>query len=152
MVLDDDVSRQCDFIREDVVITNDAIMRHVRSDHEEVARSDARRLVFAVRAMQRAKLANQIIVANLEKTSLAAKFNVLRLPANHGVLENAVSRADSCKPFDHGIGANLAIWPDFYVIFDDGCRMDLHLLGFEHNGVLWILQILFIMQGVCGFE
>ena len=152
VVLDDDVTREGDFICEYVVITNVAIMRHVGSDHQEVARSDTRRLIFAVRAMQRAKLANLIIVADLEIASLAAKFNVLWLTADDGVFENAVSRADFCKPFDHGVGADLAIWADFYVIFDDCCRMDLHLLGFEHNGVLWILQILFIMQAFVWFE
>jgi hypothetical protein len=39
------------------------------------------------------------------------------------VFEDAIAGANSGKPFDDCIGANLAIRTDFYVIFDDGCRV-----------------------------
>ena len=73
-----------------------------------------------------------------------------RLAAHHRMFENAVSGADFRVLLDYGIGPNIAIWADFHVIFDDSCRMDRHLPGFEDNRVLWILQILFMMHRCCG--
>jgi hypothetical protein len=88
VVLDDDMSRQRDFVGEDVVVADHAVVRHVTADHEKVARADARRFTFAARPMQRAKLANHVVVADFEITLLAAKFHVLRLAAHDGMLEN----------------------------------------------------------------
>ena len=152
MILDDDMSRERDFIREDVVAADLAVVRHMAADHEKIARADPRRLTFAAGPVKRTKLPNLIIVADFEITPLAAKLHILRLAAHHGMLKNPVSGPESGKPFDQGIGRDVAIWADFDVIFDYRCRMDRHLQGFEDNGVLWILQILFIMQDCLGLS
>jgi hypothetical protein len=134
-------------------------MGHVHSNHEEVTRADARRFSLAVGPVKSAKLADLVIVANFEKTLLALELHVLWLAANHGVLENPVSRADSGKSLDDGVGADLAVWADFHIILDYGCGVNSHfwlnlqnLQDFEDNGVLWILQILFMMHDVVCFE
>ena len=43
------------------------------------------------------------------------------------MLEDPVSRADSRESLDDGVGADLAIWADFHVIFDYGCGVNSHL-------------------------
>src|SRR5689334_5007301 len=134
------------FIREDVVVADDAVVRYVYADHKKVARADAGRLPRAVRAMKRAKLADDVVIANLEKALFALELNVLRLAADDGVFVDAITRSEPRKALDHGISADLAIWTDFDVRFDYGGRMNRHLQGFEDNRVLWILQILFNMQ------
>ena len=122
-------------------------MRDMYADHEEVARPDARRLTAAIRAVERTKLANDIVVANLEKAFFACELNVLRLATDDGVFVDAIPRAQPRKSLDHSIGADLAIRPNLHVIFNNRGRMYTHLQGFEDNRVLWILQILFIMLG-----
>ena len=67
------------------------------------------------------------------------------------MLVNAIPRAQPRKTFDNGIGGNLAIWANFDVVLDYGGRMNTHLQGFEDNRVLWILQILFMMQPLLRF-
>jgi hypothetical protein len=116
-------------------------------NHKKVARPNPRALPLAVSPVKSTKLANQIIVANLEETLFPFKLNVLRLTAYNGMLKNTVTRTQSSKPFDHSISRNLAIWANFDVVLDYGGRMDMHLQGFEDNRVLWIVQILFMMLG-----
>lgn len=123
VIFDDDMSRECNFVRKNVVVADDAVVRDVRSDHQEVARSDARRLVCAAGPVQRAKLANDVVVADFQVTALAVKLHVLRLAAHDGVFEDAVSGPDFRKLFDDGVSPNLAIWANFHVIFDNGGRM-----------------------------
>ena len=122
-------------------------MRDVRSDHQEVARTDARRLIFTAGPVQRAELANDVVVADLEESLLVLELHVLRLATHDRMLINAITSAQPCKTLDDRIRANLAIWANFDVIFDNSCGMYRHLQGFEDNRVLWILQILFIMLG-----
>lgn len=147
VILDRDMAREGHLICKDIVVANHAIVRDVHTHHEKVARPDARRFTRAVRPVQRTKLANQIIVANLEKTLFPLELGVLRFAAHHGVLVNTVPRAQPRKTLNNCIRRDLAIGANFHVVFDYGGWMNTHLQGFENNRVLWILQILFIMLG-----
>src|SRR5687768_12875693 len=122
------------------------------ADHEKIARADTRRFVFTACPVERAKLTNLIVIPDFEVAALTAELKVLGLTADDRMLENPVSGSEFRIPLDDRISPNLAIWADFHVIFDDCCRMDRHLQGFEHNRVLWILQILFIMHDCLWFE
>src|SRR5690349_8231417 len=136
VVLYCDMSRQRHFIGENVVVADRAVVRHVYPNHEEVARADARRLPCPVRAMKSAKLAHDVVVADLEKALFAFELDVLRLAAKHGVFVDAIPGPEPRKPLDYGISADLAIQTDFHVRFDYGGRMNRHLQGFEDNRVL----------------
>src|SRR5690349_6618738 len=127
VVLDFYMTGQRHFIREDVVVTDDAVVRDVNAHHEEVARADASRLTRAVGAMKRAKLPNNVVVADLEETLLALELDVLRLAADDGVFVNAIARAEPRKALDHGVSADFAVRTDFHVGFDNGGRVDRHL-------------------------
>lgn len=128
MILDEDMSRQCNFIRENVVVADDTVVRHMTPDHQKVARSDPRRFSLAAGPVQRTKLANQVVVPDFEITLLAAELYVLRLAPDDGMLENPVSRAEFGKPLDDGIGGNFTIRTYRHFIFDDGKRSDLDAL------------------------
>jgi hypothetical protein len=52
VILDRDMSCERDVVREDVVVTDFAVVRDVHADHEEVARTDARRFAFTVGAVK----------------------------------------------------------------------------------------------------
>jgi hypothetical protein len=138
-------------IGKNVVVADGAVVRHVYANHEKVPRADAGRLARSIRSMQRAKLANDVVVADLEKTLFAVELNILRLAADDRVLGDAIARSEARKPLDYGVSTDFATWTHFHVVFDYGGRMNVHLQGFEDNRVLWILQILFMMLGVCGF-
>ena len=78
--------------------------------------------------MKSAKLANHIVVADLEIARLAFELHILRLAADDRMLENAVPGADSREPLDDRVGPNLAIWADFDVIFDYRCGVNWHFV------------------------
>jgi hypothetical protein len=136
VILYDDMARKRDFIREDIIAPDDAVVGHVAADHEKVARPDPRRLTFATGPVKRTKFANKVIVADFQITWLAVKFHVLRFATHHGMFENPVSSPEFGMAFDDSISGDLAIWADFHVIFDDRCGMDRHLLDFQDNRVL----------------
>ena len=158
MVLKCDVSGERDFVGEDVVVADHAVVCDVNANHKKVARADTRRFTFAVRAMKGAKLANHIVVANLEMAPLTLELQILRLATEDRMFKNPVPRADFRKPLYDRVGANLTIWANFDFILDYGCGMNGHFLqdlqgfqGVQDNRVLWILQILFMMLGCLAF-
>jgi hypothetical protein len=158
VILDLDVTRERDLVREDVVVADHAVVRDVHAHHKKVARADASSFAFTIRAVKSAILANDIVVADLEITRLAFELHILRLTADHGMFEDAISGPEARVLLNDRVGPDLAIWPNFHVIFDYRCGVNCHfcqnyrnLQDFQDNGVLWILQILFIMRTVVAF-
>src|SRR6185369_1600522 len=119
VVLDRDVTRERNFVCKNIIVADHAVVRDVYPNHEEVARTDPRRLPRAIGPVKRAKLSNDIVVANLEKTRFTLELYILWLSANHRMLENAIPGSDSREAFDDRIGSNLAIRADFDVVFDN---------------------------------
>jgi hypothetical protein len=124
VILNRDVPRERNFVRKNIIVADHAVVRDVHSDHEKVSRTDARRLSLAIGPMKRAELANDIVVADLEESRLTLELHILRLAANHCMLENAIPGADSREALDDRIGSNLAIRADFDVILDDRGRVN----------------------------
>jgi hypothetical protein len=131
VILDRYVPRERDLVREDVVVTDNTVMRDVNADHKKIARSDARRLSLAIRPVKSAELANDVVVTDFQLAGLAFELDVLRFATNHGMLEYPVPGADPGESFDYGIGSDLAIRANFDVILDDGCGMNGHFLRFS---------------------
>ena len=151
------MSGKSDFVSEDIVVADDAVVRDVNADHEEVARTDASCLSLAARAMKRAKLPNHVVVADFEIAPLALKLQILGLAADNSVLENVIPSPDFREFLNDGVGSDLTIWANFDVVFDDCCGMNGHFdriykifQDLQDNRVLWILQILFMMLGCLG--
>src|ERR1044071_855353 len=71
VVFDCHVARERRAVREHVVVAYEAVVRDVRADHEEVAGAYARLTALAARAVDGRVLANQVVVANDERASLA---------------------------------------------------------------------------------
>jgi hypothetical protein len=126
VILDRDVAGECDFVRKDVVVTDNTVVRDVNADHKKVARPDARRQSFTVCPVKSTELTNDVVVADFEIAGLALELNVLRLAANYGMLKNSVPGADPGESFDYSIGPDLAIRANFDVFLDDGCGMNGH--------------------------
>ncbi len=126
MIFKCDVSGKSDFISEDVVVTDNAVVRDVNANHEEVPRTDASGLSVAVRAMKRAKLSNHVVVADFEIAPFAFELQILRLAADNSVLKNAIPSPDFCEFFNDGVGSDFTIWANFDVIFDYRCGMNDH--------------------------
>ena len=126
MILDRDVPRERDVVREDVVVNNHAVVRDVYADHEKVARTDASRLSFTVGAVKSAVLTNNIVVADLEVARLAAELHVLRLTADYGMFKDAIPGPEPCVLLDDSISPDLAIGANFHVILDYRCGVNRH--------------------------
>lgn len=115
-----------DFVSEDVVVADNAVVRDVNADHEKVARADVRGLAFAVRAMKRAKLSNHVVVADFEIAPLAFELQILRLAANHRMLKNVIPGPDFCEFFNDGVGSDFTIRANFNVVLYNRCGMNGH--------------------------
>jgi hypothetical protein len=126
VILDLDVPGERDVVCEDVVVTNHAVVRYVHSNHEKVARPDARCFSFAVCPVKGAVLTNDIVVTDFEITRLAFELQILRLTADYSVFEDAISGPEARVLLDDGVGPDLAIWANFHVIFYYRCGMDRH--------------------------
>jgi len=128
VIFDHDVPGERHFICEDVVVTDNAVVCHVNSDHEKVAGPDTGYQSLAVGPVKSAELTNDVVVADFEVAPLTFELNILRLAANNCVLENAVAGAETGESFDDSVRSDLAIWANFDVILDDGCGMNGHSL------------------------
>src|SRR5438128_10548675 len=73
------------------VVANQAVMSHVRIDHEKVLVADTcHHPAAAGSRIERGELANDVVVADGEETVLALVLLVLRDGADTGELKNAV--------------------------------------------------------------
>ena len=70
--------------------------------------------------MQRAKLANQIVIANDQTARFAFELHILRLATKDGMFEDTVPRSYLSKAFDNCVRTDLAALADLDFIFDHG--------------------------------
>jgi hypothetical protein len=84
------IAGEGDPVCEDIIVADDAIVRDVDSNHQEVAGTNACRLTLAGGAVQGAKLPNEIIVANYQLTQLTFELYMLWLSSEDNMFENAV--------------------------------------------------------------
>src|SRR6185369_2497025 len=120
VILNRDVSGERNFVRKNIIVANHAVMRDVHANHEKVAGTDPRRLSRAIRPVKRAELADDVVVPDFQKTRLAFELHILRFATYNRMLKDSISGTQPRKPLDDGISPNLAIRPDFDVIFDNG--------------------------------
>lgn len=98
-------------------------------------------LAFTVRAMESTKLTNQIVVANVEETSLAFKLYVLWFATENYVFKDAISVTDSRKPLDNRMRTNLSVVANFDVVldYDKRCYSDVFAdCGIWADGCAWM--------------
>ena len=78
VVLHDAVAADRRFVSQYAAITDPAVMRNVRVDHEKIVAADARRPGLSRSAVNRHVLAKDIAVADLQARRLTVVFEVLR--------------------------------------------------------------------------
>jgi len=126
VILDRYVPGECDFVRENVVVTDNTVVRNVNADHKKISRAGARYQSFAAGPVKSAELTNDVVVADLEIARLAAELHVLRLTADYGMLKDAIPGAEPCVSLDDSIGRDLAIRANFHVILYYRCGVNRH--------------------------
>src|ERR1041384_7185162 len=112
VILDRDVPGERNFVSKDIIVADHTVVRDVYSNHKKVPRPDARRLSFAIGPVKRTELADDIVVADLEKTRFTLELYILRPPADNRMLEDAISGAQPREAFDDRIRSNRAIRAD----------------------------------------
>src|ERR1035437_4933608 len=122
-VVERNMSSQKHPIRENDLVAQMAVVRHMGIGHEKTPRADHSFLLRLVRAMDGYMLAENIAVTNAHSGWLSGVFQVLRRFADHATGVEAVSRADRRQArqirmrTDHTIRANLhafvydSVWP-----------------------------------------
>ena len=128
VVPDLDMPRQRREIGEHAVITDHAVVRHMRRGHEEVVVTDLRHtLVVGGAAVDGDVLAEHVAVADLQPRRLASVFFVLRRIADRGELEHAVACTEPGPTRDHGMRSDDAAWPKLHIGPDHREGTDLHI-------------------------
>ena len=127
-VLDDGMACEAREVRHDDVVADDAIVRDMRERHEQAVITDARLFAFARRAVDGRALADCRAVADEDVALLALEFQILRLLADRGALENLAVFADLRPARDDNVRADLRALADFDILADDRVRPDLDVL------------------------
>ena len=113
-------------VRHDDVTPNLAIVRNVRISHDQVVIADARASSALHRpAVDGGKLANHVLVANLQPCRFARIGNVLRRQANRSEREESVIRADSSRSFDRDVRNQMAVLAQLHLGPDHAIRPNL---------------------------
>src|SRR5271163_3442113 len=89
--------------------------------HEQVIVADARGVLILHRAaIDGAKLAEHVGIANLKARRLAAVLLVLGIIADRGELVDAVALADSSRAFNNHVRPDPGSGPNLHIRADDG--------------------------------
>ena len=108
-----------DAIGQDDFVFQPAVVRDVRPDHQQVAVANRRRRVLVERAVNRARLPNDVVIADRQPSRLLRHLRVLRQSADHGALEDLIACAQGAAPFDDDMAAELATVAQNDVGLDD---------------------------------
>jgi hypothetical protein len=113
------VTREGHSIRENVVISNQTVVRNMDPYHEEVPRAYPCGRPFPAGAVNRCMLADEIIVADFEEAWLPPELDVLRFTPEHRMFENAVSLSQGGGTLHHGMRAEFGTGSDSRVLLDN---------------------------------
>ena len=109
----------------DDVVAEDAIMRDMRVDDEQVVRADHRGVAVVRRAMNGHAFAKNIVVANFQARDAALVFQVLRLHADGGERENLIPPPQPGVAVHDHMRMQFAFVAQRDVFADDAIRADL---------------------------
>ena len=129
IVVDFDLARQLGRIPDDDIILQDTIVRHVRIGHNEAVAPDDRPPLRGRAAVDRHALAERRIVSDFSCRNLPFELQVLRNARDDGAREDAAVIAQPRPVEDNRVRVNVAIIANDHVLFDDGKRLDRHILA-----------------------
>src|SRR5262245_17882138 len=101
VILNRDVTSERHFVGKNIIVADNAVVCDVYSHHEKVARTYASRLPCSIGPVKGAKLADDIVVPNLEVARLPLELHILWLAANHRMLKDAITGTQTRKALDH---------------------------------------------------
>jgi hypothetical protein len=145
LVLHLDVTAKQGIISDDNAVAELSVMRQVRSGHEKIVVANSRRAPLRSAAMDRGKLANDVVITNPDLAlHFTSEGKVLGFRTNDCVIADQVVATKPHGAREHRIGLNNAasansptaldagMWPDFHIVgqlhlvADDCCRMNFH--------------------------
>src|SRR4029077_2827400 len=98
------MSGQQTIIRNDDVVSDEAIVTDVRSAHQKILVANFRGAAIGATAMNRAVLADNIVVSYLDfRLSFQRKRNILRWHTDDRAVSDEISTADCDLAFDHHV-------------------------------------------------
>src|SRR5439155_20833147 len=128
-VLDGHVACHLDGVRDDDVVTDDAVVRHVHVRHQEAALPDRRLARRRRAAIDRAILANDGAVADLDPGLLALVLQVLGVVPDHTAVADLHAGAESGVALQHRVRRDSAPLSDRHLGPDDRVRPHRYILG-----------------------
>jgi hypothetical protein len=139
IISDNDVPTQWNTIRQDDVVSKPTIVGHVRVRHEQTIPSNVCSSALRSCPIERHKLSNDRLLANLKVRGLSSVLEVLRRPADGGPVKDLTFTAEARPAADKSAGTNPSSVSNDHVIFDDRKRPDgdvgSQLRLWAHNGV-----------------
>ena len=106
-------------VRDDDIVSDEAIVTEVCSAHQKILVSDCCGAVLGAAAVDRAVLADNIVVADFDfRLSFWRKRNILRWDTDNGAVSDEISATNRNLPFDHHVrlhdrvGADCHLWPN----------------------------------------
>jgi len=125
-------------VRQDVLVPDDRVVSEVEVDHHQIVGPDlGQPAAFCGAGVDGGALAENVLVADLEKGGFAGEFFVLRVGADDGLRVEKVAAADGGLAQDGDVGDESVAGPDHDIRPDDAERADLDVrsdLGFGVDG------------------
>ena len=134
--LDMAVTAQDRVVGDDDPVVDDAIVRDVHVDHQQVVRADAGDpLLFFAAAVDRHPFANDVLVADLDAGRAASERDILGFAADHRERMDDVSFAERGHALNAGMGDQASAAADLHVGPDDAVGTDFHVVGDVRAGI-----------------
>ena len=103
-VRDADMTAEQAIVCDDDAVSDFAVVAEMRAGHQKIFVADFRRASFGAAAMNRAILANDIVVSNGDiRFAFGRKGKVLRRGADNGAVPDKVTRSDCHLRLDHRV-------------------------------------------------
>ena len=96
--------RQQTIVRDNDVVSDDAIVSYMRTGHQEIFIPDLGDCALRAAAVDRAVFADNVVVSNLHsRVSFRRERNVLRRRANHRAVSDKIAAADYDLSFNYDV-------------------------------------------------
>ncbi len=118
------MSRHGNAVGNNIVIANFTIMGNVSISHDKITVTNRSHIAFAGCPVNGDKLADGILVADVNIGLLTMEFQILAFVAEYGIGKYSVLLTNSCPYIHHGVSANFRTVPDDRLLIDNGSWTD----------------------------
>ena len=141
VIPDHTMPREAAVVRKNDVIAELAVVRDVGVAEKQIVRADPGGQFFMRSAMYRAVFAENVMIADFQRSRFPDVFQILGLTSDHRVGKKLVVLSKRSRAFQHHMAVQNAVIAERDFCSDDAIRADSDVfsqLGFRRNDGSWV--------------